>query len=320
VNKDSQILVAGNGLVGRALTRELRRQGYQNVTSISRQTSDILVDLTDEGEVDHYFRSASFLDPVEYVFDAAAKVGGIHANRTYPVDFLEQNLRIQSNLIRASREYGVKKLLFLGSSCIYPKHCPQPIKEEYLLTGPLEPTNEWYAVAKIAGLKLIQAYRRQYACPFISAMPTNLYGPGDAYHPSNSHVLPAFIQKFVKAKEDRSRSVTCWGTGSARREFLYVDDLARALIVMMERYDEDLWLNVGYGSDVTIKEAAELVAKTVGYEGEIVWDTSMPDGTPQKLLDSSRIRDLAWSPQIDLAEGLQKTVYNYMNHGYNSHE
>ncbi|MCI0538563.1 MAG: GDP-L-fucose synthase, partial [Verrucomicrobiales bacterium] len=240
----------------------------------------------------------------EYVFVAAAKVGGIQANRTQPANFLYENLQIQNHLIHGAYSAGVKKLLFLGSSCIYPKLAPQPMREEHLLTGPLEPTNEWYAIAKIAGIKLCQAYRRQYGCDFISVMPTNLYGQQDNYDAETSHVLPALIRKFHEAKTNGQSKVTCWGSGVPRREFLYVDDLARACIFLMERYSEEQIINVGCGNDVSIRELAEMVRQIVGFEGEIMWDETKPDGTPRKLMDSSRIAGLGWKPEIDLAQGI----------------
>jgi GDP-L-fucose synthase len=252
----------------------------------------------------HAVRKFYTQEKPEYVFVAAAKVGGILANDRQPAEFLFENLQIQDHLIHGAHQAGVKKLLFLGSSCIYPKLAPQPLKEEYLLTGPLEPTNEWYAVAKIAGIKLCQAYRRQYGCDFISAMPTNLYGPNDNFDLQTSHVLPALIRKFHEAKETGSRSVTCWGTGSPQREFLHADDLARACLFLMENYSDQQFINVGFGGDVTIKQLAGTVARIVGFEGEIIWDTSKPDGTPRKLMDSSRLFALGWRPEINLETGI----------------
>ena len=240
----------------------------------------------------------------EYVFVAAAKVGGILANNSQPAQFLYENLQIQSHLIHGAYEAGVRKLLFLGSSCIYPKHAPQPLKEEYLLTGLLEPTNEWYAVAKIAGIKMCQAYRRQYGSDFISAMPTNMYGPNDNYDLQSSHVLPALIRKFHEARATGAKQVVCWGTGTPLREFLHADDFGRACVFLMEHYSEEQFINVGYGSDVTIRELAETVGRIVGFSGEIVWDTSKPDGTPRKLMDSSRLLALGWAPQVTLEQGI----------------
>jgi GDP-L-fucose synthase len=292
------IYVAGHrGLAGSAICRELQRQGYKSVIAKTRTELDLL----DGAAVERFY---SEMKP-EYVFVAAAKVGGIWANNQYPADFLYENLQIQNNLIYGAFKAGVKKLLFLGSSCIYPKMAPQPLKENYLLSGPLEPTNEWYAVAKITGLKLCQALRRQHGCDFITAMPTNLYGIHDHYDPKTSHVLPALIRKFHEAKVANSPSVTCWGTGSPYREFLFADDLARACLFLMKHYSEEQFINVGYGSDMQIRELAETVARVVDYRGEIVWDTSKPDGTPRKLMDSSRIFALGWKPEIDLATGIR---------------
>ena len=294
---DDRIYVAGHrGLVGSALWRALSRSGCRNLIGRTRAELDLL----DSVAVRKFYAQ----EQPACVFVAAAKVGGIHANNIRPADFLYENLQIQNNLIDGARVAGVKKLLFLGSSCIYPKLAPQPLKEEYLLSGPLEPTNEWYAIAKIAGLKLCQAYFRQHGCQFISAMPTNLYGPNDNYDLETSHVLPALLRKFHEAKLSGHPTVTCWGTGSPRREFLHADDLARACVFLMQHYREEQFINVGFGSDVSIKELAELVKQSVGYEGEIAWDSSRPDGTPHKLMDSSRIFALGWRPQIDLEKGI----------------
>lgn len=302
MNIDSKIFVAGHrGLVGSAIVRELERRGFANILTRSR----LQVDLLDPGAVERFFS----VERPDYVFLAAAKVGGILANDTQPASFLWENLRMETNIVDSAWRAGVKKLLFLGSSCIYPKLATQPLKEEYLLTGPLEPTNEWYAVAKIAGIKLCQAFRRQYGCNFISAMPTNMYGPNDNYDLQTSHVLPALIRKFHEAKVRGESQVVCWGTGSPRREFLHSDDLARALLFLMDNYDEEQLINVGFGSDITIRELASLVAKVVGFEGEIVWDTSKPDGTPRKLMDSSRILSLGWKPAIELPTGVA-SAYN----------
>jgi GDP-L-fucose synthase len=294
----ARIYVAGHrGLVGSALWRELERQGFHDLIGRSRQELDLL----DADAVAKFYAETR----PEYVFVAAARVGGILANDTQPATFLYENLQMQNHLLHGAWRAGVKKLLFLGSSCIYPKFAPQPIREESLLTGPLEPTNQWYAIAKIAGIKLCEAYRRQHGCHFISAMPTNLYGPNDNYDPQTSHVLPALIRKFHEARMAGAPRVTCWGTGAPRREFLHADDLARACVFLMEHYDEAQFINVGSGSDLTIRELAELVKETVGFRGEIVWDTSKPDGTPRKLLDSSRIFALGWRPRIDLRTGLR---------------
>ena len=307
MNRDSKIFVAGHrGLVGSAIVRELKRIGYANILMRSRAE----VDLLDPRAVESFFD----VERPEYVFFAAAKVGGILANDTQPASFLWENLRMETNILDSAWRSGVKKLLFLGSSCIYPKMAPQPLKEEYLLTGPLEPTNEWYAVAKIAGIKLCQAFRRQYGCNFISAMPTNMYGPNDNYDLQTSHVLPALIRKFHEAKENRAHQVVCWGTGSPRREFLHSDDLARALLFLMDNYEEEQLINVGFGSDITIRELASLVSKVVGFEGEIVWDISKPDGTPRKLMDSSRIQNLGWRPTIELSQGVASAYNDFKLH------
>lgn len=293
----SRVYVAGHrGLAGSAIWRELQRQGFSNLVGRSHAELDLL----DSVAVRRFFDQ----EKPEYVFIAAAKVGGIKANDTQPAEFIYQNLQVQNNVIHSAYLAGVKKLLFLGSSCIYPRDCPQPMKEEYLLTGPLEPTNQWYAVAKIAGIKMCQAYRRQYGCDFISVMPTNLYGPGDNYDPETSHVLPALIRRFHEAKVNGAPSVTCWGTGAPRREFLYSDDLARACVFLMGRYSEEQFINVGFGTEVTIRELTEQVRETVGYEGKVLWDSSKPDGMPRKLMDSSRIFALGWRPEVDLKKGL----------------
>lgn len=297
-NANARVFVAGHrGMVGSALWRELERQGFRQLIGKPRSELNLL----DQRAVREFFVS----ERPEFVFLAAAKVGGIMANHQQPADFLYENLVIETNLIQAAFETGVRKLLFLGSSCIYPKLAPQPLKEDYLLTGPLEPTNEWYAIAKIAGIKLCQAYRRQHGCDFISAMPTNLYGPNDNYDLNTSHVLPALIRKFHEAKVRGEPRVTCWGSGRPLREFLHADDLARACVFLMEHYSEEPFINVGFGSDISIKELAELVGRVTQFAGEIVWDTSKPDGTPRKLMDSSRILALGWRPQISLEEGIR---------------
>lgn len=305
LNLDSRIYVAGHrGLVGSAIWRELQREGFTNLIGRTRAE----VDLLDAVAVRSFYAATR----PEFVFVAAAKVGGILANNNNPATFLQENLLIQNNLIHGAHEAGVRKLLFLGSSCIYPRLAPQPLKEESLLTGPLEPTNEWYAVAKIAGIKLCQAYRRQYGCDFISAMPTNMYGPNDNYDLQNSHVLPALLRKFHEAKQAGAATVTCWGSGAPLREFLYADDLARACIFLMRHYSEEQFINVGSGSELSIRKLAELVRRVVGFAGEIVWDTSKPDGTPRKLMDSSRLFALGWRPQVDLETGLRLAYVDFL--------
>lgn len=305
MKQDSKIYVAGHrGLVGSAIWRELERQGFKNLVGRSHKELDLL----DSAAVAGFYQQ----ERLEYVFVAAAKVGGILANDQQPAEFLFQNLQIQNNLIHGAWKAGVKKLLFLGSSCIYPKLAPQPLKEDHLLTGPLEPTNEWYAVAKIAGIKLCQAYRRQYGCDFISAMPTNLYGPNDNYDLKTSHVLPALLRKFHEAKLNNAPAVTCWGTGQPLREFLYADDCASACLFLMQRYSEEQFVNVGYGRDISIRELAELVRSIVGFKGEIVWDQSKPDGTPRKLMDSSRLFALGWKPRVDLETGIRLAYKDFL--------
>jgi GDP-L-fucose synthase len=296
----TKIYVAGHrGLVGAAICRALEAAGCSNL--LTRTHGEL--DLTSQADVAAFFAA----EKPDYVFLAAAKVGGIHANDSYPADFIRDNLLIQTNIIDSARQSGVKKLLFLGSSCIYPKHCSQPMKEEYLLTGPLEPTNEWYAVAKIAGIKMCQAFQRQYGFNAISLMPTNLYGPGDNFDLQSSHVLPALIRKFHEAKEEGRAEVEVWGTGSPKREFLHVDDLASACLFLMERYDDPGIINVGSGEEVTIGELAALVGRVVGFAGEIRFNTAMPDGTPRKLLDVSRLNGLGWTKSITLEDGVRET-------------
>ena len=305
MNQHSRIYVAGHrGLVGSAIWRELQRQGFDNLISRTRQE----VNLLDAAAVKKFFAEVK----PEFVFIAAAKVGGIGANDTQPASFLFENLQIQDNLIETSRELRVQKLLFLGSSCIYPKLAPQPLKEESLLSGPLEPTNQWYAIAKIAGIKLCQAYRRQHRCDFISAMPTNMYGPNDNYDLQTSHVLPALIRKFHEAKQTAAATLTCWGTGTPTREFLHADDLAGACVFLMQKYSEEQFINVGSGSEITIRQLAELIQRVVGYAGEIVWDNSKPDGTPRKLMDSSRLFAMGWRPQVDLETGIRRTYEDFL--------
>ena len=302
--EESKIFVAGhNGLVGSAICRALAQAGFTNL--IARSHAEL--DLRDQPAVKHFFA----VEQPEYVFLAAARVGGIKANSTYPVDFIRDNLQIQTNVIDSAWHHGARKLLFLGSSCIYPKNAPQPIREDALLTGALEPTNEWYAIAKIAGLKMCQAYRRQYGFDAISLMPTNLYGPGDNFHPENSHVLPALIRRFHHAKVNGLPSVTIWGTGTPRREFLHVDDLARACLMLMEHYSGESPVNVGTGEDLPIIELATLIADVIGYKGQIVTDPSRPDGTPRKVLDVSRLNAMGWHANISLAEGIRSTYAWY---------
>lgn len=307
MDKNSRIFIAGHrGLVGSAILRALEQAGCSNLILQSRNQTD----LSDRAAVDRFFNETN----PEYVFLAAARVGGILANSTRPAQFLYDNLAIELNVIDASYRHGVKKLQFLGSSCIYPKLAPQPIREEYLLTGALEPTNEWYAVAKIAGIKLCQSYRLQYGFAAISLMPTNLYGPGDNFDLESSHVLPALIRKFHEAKVNGSREVVIWGTGSPRREFLHVDDLADAAVRLMEIYDDPGIVNVGTGEDVTIRELAEIVRDAVGFNGALVFDTTKPDGTPRKLLDVARLRALGWSAKTALHEGIGQTYRWYLAH------
>jgi GDP-L-fucose synthase len=300
MKKTDKIYVAGHtGLVGSAIFRTLQKEGYRNL--IVRTHKEL--DLNRQEDVESFFKKES----PDYVFLAAAKVGGIHANSTYPADFIRDNLLVQSNVIDAAYKSNTKKLLFLGSSCIYPKLAPQPMKEEYLLTGELEPTNEWYAIAKIAGIKMCQAYRKQYGFNAISLMPTNLYGPGDNFDLENSHVLPALIRKFHEAKANNKSEVVVWGTGTPKREFLYVDDLAEAALFLMENYDEGEIINVGAGEDISIKELAELVREVTDFKGDIVFDTSKPDGMLLKLLDSSKINSIGWTPKMSLRNGIRST-------------
>ncbi|OIP44514.1 MAG: GDP-fucose synthetase [Deltaproteobacteria bacterium CG_4_10_14_3_um_filter_60_8] len=303
MEKNAKIYVAGHrGLVGAALVRRLTAEGYTNI--IGRTSKEL--DLTSQSQVADFFAR----EKPDYVFLAAAKVGGIQANNTYRAEFIYKNLMIQTNIIHQSWVNGVKKLLFLGSSCIYPRECPQPIREEYLLTGPLEPTNSPYAVAKIAGIEMCRAYNSQYGTSFIPVMPTNLYGPGDNFDLENSHVLPALIRKFHKAKQQQAQTVTVWGTGKPRREFLHVDDLAAACTFLMAQYAGTDLFNIGTGTDLSIKELAEIVAEAVGFTGKLVYDASKPDGTPQKLLDVTRINQAGWQARIPLKEGI-KNVYSW---------
>lgn len=308
MDKSRRIYVAGHrGLVGSALCRALRRAGYDSL--LTRTHAEL--DLCDQTAVRAFFAA----ERPDAVILAAARVGGIHANATYPAEFIFQNLQIQNNVIDSAWRSGVKKFLFLGSSCIYPRLCPQPIKEEYLLTGPLEPTNEPYALAKIAGIRMCQAYRRQYGFDAVSAMPTNLYGPGDNYHPENSHVIPALIRKFHEAKISGAPTVTIWGTGTALREFLYVDDMAEACVFLLENYSDFEHVNVGCGKECTIMDVARRIARIVGFTGEIVTDPSKPDGTPRKLMDSGKLFGMGWRPRISLDEGLRDAYADFLRHG-----
>lgn len=297
MHSESRIFVAGHrGLAGSAIVRRLRAAGYGNLLLVGRETLDLRL----QAETEQFFAR----EKPEYVFLAAAKVGGILANSEYPADFLRDNLAVQNNVIDAAYRHGARKLLFLGSSCIYPKFAPQPIREEYLLTGELEPTNEWYAIAKIAGIKMCQAYHRQYGFNSISLMPTNLYGPGDNFDPRSSHVLPALMRKFHEAAAAAAPQVTIWGSGSPRREFLHVDDLAGAALFLMLHYDSPEIVNVGTGQDLTIRELAEMIGRVAGWNGRLVFDTSKPDGTPRKLLDVSKINALGWRASVTLDQGV----------------
>jgi GDP-L-fucose synthase len=299
--------VAGHrGLVGSAVVRSLENQGYENL--ILRSHKDL--DLTDQRAVREFFQAFR----PQAVIMAAARVGGIHANNSHPAGFLRDNLLIQDNVIDAAYKSGVEKFVFLGSSCIYPKLAPQPIKEDYLLTGPLEPTNEWYAIAKIAGIKMCQAYRREFGFNAISLMPTNLYGPGDNFDLQNSHVLPALIRKFHEAKLHGDKTVQIWGSGTPRREFLHVDDLADAVLYLLQSYDGEAIVNVGWGEDLTIRELAEMTMSVIGYSGDLAFDPNKPDGTPRKLLDVSRLKSLGWHPRIPLKAGLQATYTWFKAH------
>jgi GDP-L-fucose synthase len=306
MDKNAKIYIAGHrGMVGSAIYRKLEKEGFHNFIT---RTSDTL-DLRNQQQVADFFA----VEKPDYVFLAAAKVGGIVANNTYRAEFLYDNLQIQNNVIHNSYLNGVKKLMFLGSSCIYPKLAPQPLKEEYLLTGLLEPTNEPYAIAKIAGIKMCDAYRAQYGCNFISVMPTNLYGYNDNYHPQNSHVLPALIRRFHEAKEGNLPAVTIWGTGSPRREFLFADDLAEACYYLMQNYDEEGLVNIGTGEDISIKDLALLVKKIVGYEGEINFDATKPDGTPRKLMDVTKLHSKGWKHKIELEDGIKLAYQDFLN-------
>ena len=309
MNLDAKIYVAGHrGLVGSAIVRNLEAKGYKNI--IYRTHKEL--DLTNQEAVRRFFEE----EKPEYVFLAAAKVGGIHANNTYPADFIYDNLMIQNNVIKAAHDFEVKKLLFLGSTCIYPKMAPQPITEEYLLTGSLEETNEAYAVAKIAGLEMCKFFKRQYGDNFISCMPTNLYGPNDNFDLKNSHVLPALIRKFHEAKVNNSEAVEVWGTGTPLREFLYVDDMADACVFLMENYDGEQHVNIGTGEEVSIRELAETVKEVVGFDGELVFNTEMPDGTPRKLTTVDKLHGLGWKHKVSLDKGI-RLAYNWFLENYN---
>jgi GDP-L-fucose synthase len=304
MNKQDKIYIAGHrGMVGSAIKRRLEKEGFNNI--IGRTSKEL--DLKDQAAVRDFFRK----EKPDHVVLAAAKVGGIQANNTYRAQFIYENLMIQNNVIHQAYENGVKRLLFLGSSCIYPKLAPQPLKEESLLTGLLEQTNEPYAIAKIAGIKMVESYRRQYSCDYISAMPTNLYGPNDNYDLANSHVMPALISKFHTAKKEDAASVEVWGTGSPLREFLHVDDLADACVFLLKNYHDELFVNIGTGTDLTIKALAEMIQEIVGYQGKLEWNTSKPDGTPRKLMDVSRLHNLGWKHQIELRDGIAQVYEAY---------
>jgi GDP-L-fucose synthase len=306
MEKSAKIYIAGHrGMVGSAIERKLRSEGYHNI--IVRTSSEL--DLRNQQAVNDFFD----LEKPDYVILAAAKVGGIHANNTYRAEFIYDNLMMEANIIHAAYSNKVKKLLFLGSSCIYPKMAPQPLKEEYLLSGNLEATNQPYAIAKIAGIEMCDSYRAQYGCNFISAMPTNLYGTNDNYHPENSHVLPALIRRFILAKKNNDPSVVIWGTGTPRREFMHVDDLADACFFLLQNYNEAGHVNIGWGEDISIKELATIIANEVGYLGNLEFDTTKPDGTPRKLLDTTKINHLGWKPSIKLQEGIRRTIEEVKN-------
>lgn len=310
MEKNAKIYVAGhNGMVGSAIVRNLEEKGYKNLVFKTKEE----LDLTNQNEVKEFFQK----EKPEYVFLAAAKVGGIHANNIYPADFIYENIMIEANIIHSSYENNVKKLLFLGSSCIYPKFAEQPIREESLLTGMLEPTNEAYAVAKISGIELCKFYRKQYGCDFISAMPTNLYGINDNFNLETSHVMPALIRKFHEAKENGDKEVVMWGTGKPKREFMYVDDLAEALVYLMLNYSDEIHINVGVGEDVEIGELAKIIKEIVGFDGEIVNDITKPDGTPRKLLDISRLKSTGFEPKTSLVEGIKITYEWYLKNKKN---
>ena len=305
MKKSSKIFVTGhNGMVGSAILRKLKLENYNNI--LTKSSNDL--DLRRQSDVEKYFK----INKPDYVILAAAKVGGIYANNTYRADFIYDNIMIESNIIHASYLNKVSKLLFLGSSCIYPKMAPQPLKEEYLLSGFLESTNQPYAIAKIAGIEMCDSYRAQYGCNYISAMPTNLYGTNDNYHPENSHVLPALIRRIVLGKKNNEPTVTIWGTGTPKREFLHVDDLANACFFLLTNYNDKGLVNIGCGKDVSIKELDELIVSEVGYDGKLIFDTTKPDGTPRKLMDTTKINGLGWSASIDLEVGIRKTVQEFL--------
>jgi GDP-L-fucose synthase len=309
MEQNAKIYIAGHrGMVGSGIECKLRKEDFNNI--VTRTSSEL--DLRNQQAVNDFFEK----EKPAYVILAAAKVGGIHANNTYRAEFIYDNLMIEANIIHSAYLNKVTKLLFLGSSCIYPKMAPQPLKEEYLLSGFLEPTNQPYAIAKIAGIEMCDSYRAQYGCNFISAMPTNLYGTNDNYHPENSHVLPALIRRIVLAKKNNEPTVTIWGTGTPRREFLHVDDLADACYFLLQNYNEKGLVNIGYGADVSIKELAELIVAAVGFEGQLVFDTTKPDGTPRKLMDISKINSLGWRPNIELIEGIRNTIQEFKNSIY----
>ena len=313
MEQTAKIYIAGHrGMVGSGLERKLRKEGYNNI--VTRISSDL--DLRNQQAVNDFFEK----EKPAYVILAAAKVGGIHANNTYRAEFIYDNLMIEANVIHAAYLNKVSKLLFLGSSCIYPKMAPQPLKEEYLLSGYLEPTNQPYAIAKIAGIEMCESYRSQYGCNFISAMPTNLYGTNDNYHPENSHVLPALIRRIVLAKKNNEPSVTIWGTGTPRREFLHVDDLADACYFLLQNYNDKGLVNIGCGTDISIKELVEMIVAEVGYEGQLVFDATKPDGTPRKLMDTNKINKLGWKSNIKLEIGLRKTINEFNMYFNNSND
>ena len=310
MEQTAKIYIAGHrGMVGSGLERKLRKEGYNNI--VTRTSAEL--DLRNQQAVNEFFEK----EKPAYVILTAAKVGGIHANNTYRAEFIYDNLMIEANIIHAAYLNKVIKLLFLGSSCIYPKMAPQPLKEEHLLSGYLEPTNQPYAIAKIAGIEMCDSYRAQYGCNFISAMPTNLYGTNDNYHPENSHVLPALIRRISLAKKNNEPSVTIWGTGTPRREFLHVDDLADACFFLIQKYNERGIVNIGFGEDISIKELAELISSLVGFKGELKFDLDKPDGTPRKLMDCSKINNLGWNPQINLIDGIKKTILEFIKYEFN---